>query len=109
MPVITLPDGSQRSFEQPVTVAGVAANIGAGLAKAALAGRVDGKALMAEVVQKTIDDQSKQVLAERKLKPAYQPEVKLPEDRAEVEAIMDGKGDLAFSVSLEIIPEFEAL
>ncbi|MBK6452561.1 MAG: threonine--tRNA ligase [Proteobacteria bacterium] len=42
MPVITLPDGSQRSFEQPVTVAGVAANIGAGLARAALAGRVDG-------------------------------------------------------------------
>jgi len=43
MPVITLPDGSQRSFEQPVTVAGLAASIGAGLAKAALAGRVDGK------------------------------------------------------------------
>ena len=42
MPVITLPDGSQRSFEQPVTVAAVAAGIGAGLAKAALAGRVDG-------------------------------------------------------------------
>ena len=43
MPVITLPDGSQRSFEQPVTVAGLAASIGAGLAKAALAGSVDGK------------------------------------------------------------------
>ncbi|MDH4167165.1 MAG: threonine--tRNA ligase [Gammaproteobacteria bacterium] len=43
MPVITLPDGSQRSFEQPVTVAGLAASIGAGLAKAALAGRVDGR------------------------------------------------------------------
>jgi threonyl-tRNA synthetase len=43
MPVITLPDGSQRSFDQPVTVAGLAASIGAGLAKAALAGRVDGK------------------------------------------------------------------
>jgi threonyl-tRNA synthetase len=43
MPVITLPDGSQRSFEQPVTVAGLAASIGAGLAKAALAGRVDDK------------------------------------------------------------------
>jgi threonyl-tRNA synthetase len=40
MPVITLPDGSQRSFPNPVTVAEVAANIGAGLAKAALAGRV---------------------------------------------------------------------
>jgi threonyl-tRNA synthetase len=43
MPVITLPDGSQRSFEQPVTVAQLAASIGAGLARAALAGRVDGK------------------------------------------------------------------
>jgi threonyl-tRNA synthetase len=43
MPVITLPDGSQRSFDQPVTVDAVAASIGAGLRKAALAGRVDGK------------------------------------------------------------------
>jgi threonyl-tRNA synthetase len=42
MPVITLPDGSQRRFDQPVTVAELAASIGAGLAKAALAGRVDG-------------------------------------------------------------------
>ena len=40
---ITLPDGSQRAFPGPVTVAEVAASIGAGLAKAALAGKVDGK------------------------------------------------------------------
>ena len=43
MPVITLPDGSQRSFVQPVTVAEVALSIGAGLARAALAGKVDGR------------------------------------------------------------------
>ena len=43
MPKITLPDGSERPFEQAVTVAEVAASIGAGLAKAALAGRVDGR------------------------------------------------------------------
>ncbi len=43
MPVITLPDGSQRSFAQTVTVAEIAASIGAGLARAALAGKVDGK------------------------------------------------------------------
>jgi threonyl-tRNA synthetase len=43
MPVITLPDGSQRSFDHPVTVDEVAGNIGAGLRKAALAGRIDGK------------------------------------------------------------------
>ncbi|MFZ2855851.1 MAG: threonine--tRNA ligase [Rhodocyclaceae bacterium] len=42
MPVITLPDGSQREFAQPVTVAEVAQSIGAGLARAALAGKVDG-------------------------------------------------------------------
>jgi threonyl-tRNA synthetase len=40
---ITLPDGSQREFPGPVTVAEVAASIGPGLAKAALAGKVDGK------------------------------------------------------------------
>ncbi len=43
MPVITLPDGSQRQFEQMVTVMDVAADIGPGLAKATLAGEVDGQ------------------------------------------------------------------
>ncbi len=43
MLTITLPDGSTRGFPQAVTVAEVAASIGAGLAKAALAGKVDGK------------------------------------------------------------------
>jgi threonyl-tRNA synthetase len=43
MPVVTLPDGSQRRFDHPVTVDEVAADIGAGLRKAALAGRVNGK------------------------------------------------------------------
>jgi threonyl-tRNA synthetase len=40
---ITLPDGSKRPFDHPVTVQDVAASIGAGLAKATLAGKVDGK------------------------------------------------------------------
>jgi threonyl-tRNA synthetase len=42
MPQITLPDGSTRTFDSPVTVDQIAASIGAGLAKAALAGRVNG-------------------------------------------------------------------
>ena len=42
MPIIRLPDGSERSFENSVTVADVAASIGAGLARAALAGKVNG-------------------------------------------------------------------
>jgi threonyl-tRNA synthetase len=43
MIAVKLPDGSQRQFDAPLTVAQVAASIGAGLAKAALAGKVDGK------------------------------------------------------------------
>src|SRR5690606_16912094 len=43
MPDIRLPDGSIKSFDKPVSVAEVAASIGAGLARPALAGRVDGK------------------------------------------------------------------
>ena len=43
MPQITLPDGSIRSFPQPVSVAQIAADIGQGLARVALAGRVDGR------------------------------------------------------------------
>ena len=43
MPVVTLPDGSRREFSNPVSVYDVANDIGPGLAKAALAGVVDGK------------------------------------------------------------------
>jgi threonyl-tRNA synthetase len=43
MPVVTLPDGSERRFDQPITVDELAGSIGAGLRKAALAGRVNGK------------------------------------------------------------------
>lgn len=43
MPIITLPDGSQRSFDHPVSVAEVAQSIGAGLAKATIAGKVNGR------------------------------------------------------------------
>ena len=43
MPRITLPDGSQREYEKPLTLLAIAEDIGSGLAKATLAGRVDGQ------------------------------------------------------------------
>ncbi|RLA23192.1 MAG: threonine--tRNA ligase [Gammaproteobacteria bacterium] len=43
MPIITLPDGSQREYEEPVTIEQVATDIGPGLGKAALAGKVNGE------------------------------------------------------------------
>jgi threonyl-tRNA synthetase len=56
MPVITLPDGSQRSFENPVTVMEVAADIGPGLAKATIAGRINGNRVDAcELIENDIN------------------------------------------------------
>ena len=43
MPVITLPDGSQREFDKPVSIMDIAMDIGPGLAKATVAGRIDGE------------------------------------------------------------------
>lgn len=43
MPLVRLPDGSERKFDQPVTVMEVATSIGAGLARAAIAGKINGK------------------------------------------------------------------
>ena len=69
--------------------------------------RIYGKSAMAEVVQNTIDSRSKALLEEKNLKPAYQPEVKLPSEEAEIAAVMDGKGDLSFTMALEVIPDFD--
>jgi trigger factor len=69
--------------------------------------RMYGKSVMAEVVQETVDAHSRSVFADRNLKPAYQPDVKLPEAEGEVNAVIDGKGDLSFSVEAEVIPTFE--
>jgi threonyl-tRNA synthetase len=49
-PVVTLPDGTQRSFDAPLTVTDVASDIGPGLAKATLAGRVNGELVDASYV-----------------------------------------------------------
>ncbi len=63
MPVISLPDGSQKSFEQPVTVAGVAAAIGPGLARAALAGEVNGQ--LVDTSHLLADDASLRIITAR--------------------------------------------
>ena len=56
MPVITLPDGSQRSFEQPVSLMQIAESIGPGLAKATVCGRINGELVDAcELVQEDAD------------------------------------------------------
>ena len=63
MPAITLPDGSQRQFDNPVSVMDVAADIGPGLAKATLAGEVDGKVVDAAFV--IADDAELRIITNR--------------------------------------------
>ncbi|MCM2130740.1 threonine--tRNA ligase [Larsenimonas rhizosphaerae] len=56
MPVITLPDGSQRRFDAPVSIMGVAESIGPGLAKAAVAGKINGQLVdAADVIEQDAD------------------------------------------------------
>jgi len=69
--------------------------------------RIYGKSVMAEVVQKKVDDSTKQALAERQLKPAYSPQIELPEDQAAIDKLMEGKSDLAFTMTFEIVPPIE--
>ncbi len=63
MPVIRLPDGSTRSFEGPVSVAEVAQSIGSGLARAALAGKVDGR--LVDTSHRIDDDAALAIITER--------------------------------------------
>src|SRR5690606_26042104 len=63
MPDIRLPDGSVKRFAQPVTVAEIAASIGAGLARAALAGKVDGR--LVDTSYKVDRDASVAIVTER--------------------------------------------
>jgi threonyl-tRNA synthetase len=63
MPVIRLPDGSERKFEAPVTVAEVAQSIGAGLARAALAGKVNGN--IVDTSYQIADDVDLAIITER--------------------------------------------
>jgi trigger factor len=66
--------------------------------------RMYGKALMSEVVEKTLNDTSQQVLADHQLRIASRPEMKPVSDMEEVVA---GRGDLAYDIEVEIMPDFE--
>ncbi|MFD0918000.1 trigger factor [Pseudahrensia aquimaris] len=66
-----------------------------------------GKSVMAELVNETIDENTKKVLAERAEKAAQQPKVSMTEDEAEAEEILSGNKDFNFTISYEVIPPFE--
>lgn len=66
--------------------------------------RLYGKALMSEVLEQTLSESTQKVLEDNKLRPAGEPDLK-PE--GDLQAVLDGKQDLAFEVAVDLMPEFE--
>ena len=66
-----------------------------------------GKALMAEIVEQTVQETSSEAIQERKERPAMQPAIALPEDQTEIEQVLAGEKDLSYSMSFEVLPEIK--
>ncbi len=69
--------------------------------------KVYGKQVMAEILEQTVRETSSKAIKDRELRPAMQPEIKLPEDQSVIERIIDGKEDLNYSMEFEVIPKIE--
>jgi trigger factor len=66
-----------------------------------------GRSVMAEVLEQAVGETSAKAMQDRKERPAFQPDIKLPEDQAEVERIIEGVSDLEYTMSFEILPKIE--
>ncbi len=64
-----------------------------------------GKSLMSEVLEKAVNETSSQAIAERKERPALRPDIALDGGAEEMEQVIEGKADLAYSMSFEVLPE----
>jgi trigger factor len=69
--------------------------------------RVYGRSVMAEVVQNAVNEANRKIVDENGLKLALEPQIQFPDDKASVEQVMEAKGDLAFTVALEVLPSFD--
>lgn len=69
--------------------------------------RLYGKSIMGDVVQEAVTEAQQQILGDNKLRLAGQPKLDFPEDRDEMEKVLEASGDLKFSLSFEILPSFE--
>jgi len=71
--------------------------------------KVYGRSLMAEVLQQTVKETSSQAIADRNERPVMQPSYTLPEDEKEIERVLEGKADLAYSMTFEVLPTFDLI
>ncbi len=64
-----------------------------------------GRSMMAEVVQQAVEETSRKAISDRNERPAHQPTIGFGEDKDEMEKVLSGQGDLAFTLSFEILPD----
>ena len=69
--------------------------------------KVYGRSAMAEVVQQAVEETTSKALSGRDERPAFQPNIRLPEDESTVNNVMDGGHDLEFIMSFEVLPKIE--
>ncbi|MBN9439188.1 trigger factor [Bosea sp. (in: a-proteobacteria)] len=69
--------------------------------------RLYGRSVMADVVQNAVNEANQKIVSDNGLKLAFEPQIKFPENKDEIEAAMEAKGDLAFTVALEVLPKIE--
>ena len=69
--------------------------------------RVYGRSVMAEAIESSVQEANAKIISDHNLKLAMQPKVKLPEEQSEVEAVVAGKSDLAYTVAVEVVPTIE--
>jgi trigger factor len=69
--------------------------------------RLYGRSVMAEVVQNAVNEANRKIIEDNNLKLALEPKIDMTGDQAEVEKALDAKGDLDFTVAVEVLPSFE--
>jgi len=66
-----------------------------------------GRSVMAEVLEKTISETTQKAISDRKERPALEPEIIVTEDKEEMEKVIAGDADLAYTISFEVLPEIK--
>jgi trigger factor len=64
-----------------------------------------GRSVMAEVVQETVEETSRKAVEQREERPAHRPNIDFTEDKAEIERVLSGQADLAYTMSFEVLPK----
>lgn len=119
----TVADGLKREFKVSIPAADIGAKADAQLAdlkgKVRLNGfrpgkvptahlkKLYGRSVMAETVEKTIQETNSQIFTERGFKLATEPKVTLPTEEKAVEEILSGNADLTYTVAIEVVPAIE--